>query len=82
MSTDSDTVRPEAPTTTPPVAGPSVPPSAPTSRASIARLWPFVRPEARQLVATTNPAPAAAPLGGGLQFNLFETPPSALAQAA
>lgn len=43
---------------------------------------PELIPEARQLVATTNPAPAAAPLGGGLQFNLFETPPSALAQAA
>jgi hypothetical protein len=38
-------------------------------------------PERRQLVAsTTAPQPAAAPLGGGLQFNLFEAP--GLAQAA
>lgn len=41
---------------------------------------PKVIPEARQLVATTTaPTPAAAPLGGGLQFNLFEAPALALA---
>jgi hypothetical protein len=44
---------------------------------------PEVIPEARQLVATTTaPTSAAAPLGGGLQFNLFEDATPALAQAA
>ncbi|WP_111767790.1 ABC transporter ATP-binding protein [Nakamurella deserti] len=59
MSTDQSTAPPDSVTPPRPAGVTPVLPAAPTSRASITRLWPFVRPELRQLVLSAVLALAA-----------------------